>query len=346
MHEQLELCSPDEDPSGFSTTEYFKHLVNLDNADEQRRSEVLRERTAKRLNEEKADKEMADKEKADKEKADKEKADKEKKAAEKVAKDKLDKDKGLAKTLPSTPFSSGASSSSSFPVSASTPLASGAVSSSSTVFGSTPAAFGAPGSFPPFGSSTPFSSGASSSASFPVSASTPLALGAISSSSASFGSMPSTAAVVSVSVFHALQDERTLAECLRTQLGLTPHRASKLKARLVHWAHCGVSLQDGSLVALSPSLTLDLLLHPMQTTLEPVVDDSVLKDILAAMRKAQFRSLGELGLFKTAPAPAPAPAPAVQQGHAAAGIDASCVLVSALLLQRLSYTGRARGESK
>ena len=226
---------------------------------------------------------------------------------------------------PPTLVSSGASSSASFPVSASTPLASGAVSSSSTVFGSTPLASGASSASSVGLGSVPLASGASSASSVGL-GSVPLASGASSFSFAVFASVP------------ALQDERTLAECLRTQLGLTPHRASKLKARLVHWAHCGVSLQDGSLVALSPSLTLDLLLHPMQNTREPVVDDSVLKDILAAMRKAQFRSLGELGLFKTAPAPAPAPAPAVQQGHAAAGIDASCVLVSALLLHTRAST--------
>jgi hypothetical protein len=56
---------------------------------------------------------------------------------------------------------------------------------------------------------------------------------------------------------------------------------------------------DGSLVALSPDLTLDRLLHPMQHAREPVLDDSVLKDILAAMGSAPHRSLRDLGVFKT-----------------------------------------------
>lgn len=63
-------------------------------------------------------------------------------------------------------------------------------------------------------------------------------------------------------------------------------------------------MQDGSLVALSPDLTLGRLLHPMQHMhCEPVIDDSVLKDILAAMGKAAGRSLGDLGVFKTGAMP-------------------------------------------
>jgi hypothetical protein len=102
-----------------------------------------------------------------------------------------------------------------------------------------------------------------------------------------------------MNVFQALQDEPVIAKCLRSQLALTPHRASKLKFLILQWAQNGLVLEDGRLVALSPDLALDRVIYAMQHVHGPTIDESARQDILVAISKARGRSLRELGLFKS-----------------------------------------------
>lgn len=109
--------------------------------------------------------------------------------------------------------------------------------------------------------------------------------------------------VVIVNVSHLLIDERELCQRFRTQLLLTPHRASKFKSVLLRWASHGVLLAGcGEAVTLAPELTLGQLQHALQQPCSVTIDDGAMKDLLAAFEKSPSRSLRELGLFKEAAA--------------------------------------------
>ena len=158
MHVTLELCPsipPQKDEGNFSAA-FFKYQEYLDSVDEQRRSDIFRQRASERLAHEKAEKDEAQKRLDEKEKAEKEKAGKE---------------KGLAATISAGgPASNGVSS-----------VASAAVASSAPSFLVMPSAGGAfsfSGGGNSVGSSAASSSGISNAASssslgsgFPFSAS-------------------------------------------------------------------------------------------------------------------------------------------------------------------------------
>lgn len=105
--------------------------------------------------------------------------------------------------------------------------------------------------------------------------------------------------VVTANVSHLLIDERELCQRFRTQLLLSPHRASKFKSVLLRWASHGVVLAGCSnAVTLAPELTLGQLQHALQQPCSVSIDDASMKDLLAAFEKSPSTTLQELGLFR------------------------------------------------
>jgi hypothetical protein len=95
-----------------------------------------------------------------------------------------------------------------------------------------------------------------------------------------------------------LLDGSALFQRIRTQLQLTPHRATKLKNMMQQWSQNGVVLAGSSAAqTLSPDMTLGQLQYAMQQPCSLNIDADALRDILAALSASASTSLSDLGVF-------------------------------------------------